>query len=78
MLLIRHDFTRLNAVRFMRSKDEVTNYFSQYLLDYHFTYVPYPVEVVRYDDAGKLKGGLFADLCREPGIRQELTIVDST
>ena len=36
-LLVRDDFTKLKAVHFMRSKDEVTKYFSQYLADYRFT-----------------------------------------
>ena len=53
MLLIRYDFTRLNAVYFMCSKVEVTKYFSQYLADYRFTGVPSPVEVVRTDDAAE-------------------------
>ena len=42
---------RLNVVYFLRSKDEVTKYFSQYLVDYRFSGVPFPVEVIRTDDA---------------------------
>ena len=34
MLMIRDDFTRFNAVYFMRSKDEFSRYFRQYLVDY--------------------------------------------
>ena len=37
MLMIRDDFTRLNAIYFMRSKDEVCRYFRQHLADYRFT-----------------------------------------
>ena len=77
MLMIRDDFTRFNAVYFMRSKDEVSRYFRQYLADYRFTGVPCPVETVRTDDAAEFKGGAFADLCRERGIRQEFTTADS-
>ena len=77
MLMIRDDFTRLNAVYFMRSKDDVSIYFRQYLAGYRFIGVPYPVETVRTDDAAQFKGGAFADLCRERGIRQEFTTVDS-
>ena len=77
MLMIRDDFTRFNAVYFMRSKDEVSRYSSQYLADYHFTGVPCPVETVHTDDAAELKGGAFVDVCPERGIRQELTTADS-
>ena len=69
MLMIRDDFTRFNAVYFMGSKDEVSRYLRQYLTDYRFTGVPCPVETVRTDDAAEFKGGAFADLCREQGIR---------
>ena len=68
MLMIRDDFTRFNAVYFMRSKDEVSRYFRQYLADYRFTGVPCPVEAVRTDDAAEFKGRASADLCRERGI----------
>ena len=51
MLMIRDDFTRLNAFYFMRSEDEVSRYFRQYLADYRFTGVPCPVETVCADDA---------------------------
>ena len=78
MLLIRDDFTRLNAVYFMRSKIEATKYFSQYLADYCFTDVPSPIEVVRTDNAAESEGGAFADLCRERGIRQEFTTADNS
>ena len=61
----------------MRSKIEGIKYFSQYLADYRFTGVPFPVEVVRTDDAAEFKGGAFADLRRERGIRQEFTTADS-
>ena len=77
MLMIRDDFTRFNAVNFMRSKDEGSRYFSQYLADYHFTGVPCPVETVHTDDAEEFKGGACADVCRERGIRHELTTADS-
>ena len=77
MLMIRDDFTRFNAVYFMRSKDEVSRYFRQYLADYRFTGVPCPVETVRTDDAAEFKGGAFADICRERRIRQEFTTADS-
>ena len=77
MLMIRDDFTRSNAVYFMRSKNEISRYFRQYLADYRFTGVPCPVETVRTDDAAELKGGAFADLCRERVIRQEFTTADS-
>ena len=39
--------------------------------------MPSPVEAVRTDDAAEFKGGAFADLCRERGIRQEFTSADS-
>ena len=65
-----------NAVYFMRSKDEVSRYFRQYLADYRFTGVPCPVGTVRTDDAAEFKGGAFADLCRERGIMQEFTTAD--
>ena len=71
-LLVRDDFTKLKALHFMRSKDEVTKYFSQYLADYRFTGVPPPAEVVRSDNAAECQGGVFANLCRERAIRQEL------
>ena len=77
MLMIRDGFTRFNAVYFMRSKDEVSRYFRQYLADYRFTGVPCPVETVCTDDAAEFEGGAFADLCRERGIRQEFTTADS-
>ena len=77
MLMIRDDFTRFNAVYFMRSKGEVFRYFRQYLADYRFTGVPCAVETVRTDDAAEVKGGAFANLCRERGIRQEFTTADS-
>ena len=77
MLMIRDDFTRFNAVYFMRSKDEVSRYFRQYLVDYRVTGVPCPVETVRTDDVAEFKGGAFADLCRERDIRQEFTTADS-
>ena len=77
MLMIRDDFTRFNAVYFMRSKDEVSRYFKQYLAGYHFTGVRCPVETVRTDDAAEFKVGAFADLCRERGVRQEFTTADS-
>ena len=77
MLMIRDDFTRLNAFYFMRSEDEVSRYFRQYLADYRFTGVPCPVETVRADDAAEFKHEAFADLCRERGIRQEFTTADS-
>lgn len=51
MLMIRGYFARLNVVYFMRSKDEVTNHSSQNLLDYGFTDMPSPVDVLRTDDA---------------------------
>ena len=73
----RDDFTRFNAVYFMRSKDEVSRYSSQYPAENHFTDVPWPVETVHTDDAAELKGGAFVDVCRERGIRQELTTADS-
>ena len=78
MLMIRDDFTRFIDVYSMRSKDEVSRYFRQYLADYRFTGVPCPVETVRTDDAAEFKGGAFADLCRERGIRQEFTTADSS
>ena len=77
MLMIRDDFTRFNAVYFMRSKDEVSIYFRQYLADYRFTGVSCAVETVRTDEAAEVKGGAFANPCRERGIRQEFTTVDS-
>ena len=77
MLMIRGDFTWFNAVYFMRSKDEVSKYFRQYLADYRFTGVPCPVETVRTDDAAKFKDEAFADLCRERGIKPEFTTADS-
>ena len=77
MLMIRDDFTRFNAVYFMRSKNGVSRYFRQYLADYRSTGVTCPVETVRTDDAAEFKGGTFADLCRERGIRQESTTADS-
>ena len=77
MLMIGDDFTRFNAVYFMRGKDEVSRYFRQYLADYRFTGAPFPVETVRTDDAAEFKGGAFADFCRERGIRQEFTTADS-
>ena len=77
MLMIRDDFTRFNAVYFMRSKDEVSRYFKQYLAGYHSTGVRCPVETVRTDDAAEFKVGAFADLCRKRGIRQEFTTADS-
>ena len=76
MLMIQDDFTRFN-VYFMRSKDEVSRYFRQYLADHRFTGVPCPVETVRIDDTAEFKGGAFADLYRERGIRQEFTTADS-
>ena len=77
MLMIRDDFTRFNAVYFLRSKGEVFRYFRQYLADYRFTGVPCAVETARTDDAAEVKGGAFANLCRERGIRQEFTTADS-
>ena len=77
MLMIRDYSTRFSAVYFMCSKDEVSRYFRQYLADYRFTGVPWPIETVRTDDAAEFKGGAFADLCRERGIRQEFTAADS-
>ena len=62
MLMIPDDFiTRFNAVYFMRSKDEVSGYFRQYLADYRFTAVSCPIKTVRTDDAAEFKGGAFAD-----------------
>ena len=69
MLMIRDDFTRSNAVDFLRSKDEVSRYVRQYLADYRFAGVPCPVETLCTDDAAEFKGGAFADLCRKRGIR---------
>ena len=77
MLMTRDDFTRFNAVYLMRSKDEISRYFRQCLADYRSTGVPCPVETVRTDDAAEFKGGAFAELCRERGIRQEFTTADS-
>ena len=77
MLMIRDDFTRFNAVYFMRSKDEVSRNFIQYLADYRFTGVPCPVETVRTDDGAEFKSGAFAYLCRERGTRQEFTTADN-
>ena len=77
ILMIRDDFSRFNAVYFMRSKGEVFRYFRQYLADYRFTGVPCAVKSVRTDDAAEVKGGAFANLCRERGIRQEFTTADS-
>ena len=51
LLMIRDDLIRFNAAYFMRSKNEVSRYFRQYLADYRFTGVPCPVEAVRTDDA---------------------------
>ena len=77
MLMIRDDFTRFNAVYFMRSKDVVSRYFRQYLVDYRFTGVRCPVETVRTDDAAEFKGHAFVVLCRERDIRQESTTADN-
>ena len=77
MLMIQDGFTRFNAVYFMRSKDDISRYFRQYLEEYRFTGVPCPVETVRTDGAAEFKGGASADLCRERGIRQEFTTADS-
>ena len=77
MLMIRDDFIGFNAIYFMHNKDEVSRYFRQYLADYRFTGVPCPVETVRTDDAAEFKGGVFTDLCRERGIRQEFATADS-
>ena len=78
MLMIRDDFTRCNAVYFMRSKDEVCFQILQTVpCRLPFTGVPCPVETVHTDDAAEFKGGAFADLCRERGIRQEFTTADS-
>ena len=65
--MTRDDFTRLNAVYFMRCKDEVSRYFRQYLADHRFTVCR--VEAVRTDDAAEFNGGAFADICRKRGIR---------
>ena len=40
-LMVRYDFTKLKAFHFMRSKNEVTKYFSQYLADNRFTGVTF-------------------------------------
>ena len=79
IFMIRDDFTtnRFNAVYFIPSKNEVSRYFRQYIADYRFTGVSCLVETVRTDGAEEFKGGAFADLCREQGIRQELTLADS-
>ena len=61
----------------MRSKDEVSRYFRQCLAHYRFTSVPCSVETARTDDAAELKGGAFADLCQERGIRKEFSTADS-
>ena len=76
MFMIRDDFSRLNAVYFMRSKDGVTKYFIQYLVDYRFTGVLSPVNVVRTDNAAEFEAGAFADLCLERDIRQEFNTAD--
>ena len=77
MLLVKDDFFRFSAVYFMRSKSEVSKYFKQYLADHRFSGAPSPVETVRTDDAAEFKSGYFAELCRERGIRQELTTANS-
>ena len=59
------------------AKTKVSRYFRQYLADYRVTGVPCPVETVCTDDAAEFKGGAFADVCRERGIRQEITTADS-
>ena len=81
MLLVKDDFSRFSAVyfmrSFMRSKNEVSKYFKQYLADHRFSGTPSPVETVRTDDAAESKSANFADLCRERGIRQEFTTASS-
>ena len=76
MLLVKDDFSRFSAVCFMRSKNEASKYFKQYLADHRVSGAP-PVETVRTDDAAEFKSGYFADLCRERGIRQESTTANS-
>lgn len=77
-MLIPDDSTRFNIVYFVRSNDEVSRYFRQNLADYRFTDMKSPVETARTDDAAELKGRSLVDLYREPGIRQEFTIADSS
>ena len=50
----------------MHSKDEVTKYFCEHLMDYNVSGLSSPV--VRTGDAAEFKGGSLADLCRERGI----------
>ena len=64
ILIIRDNLPRFNAVYFMRSKNEVTKYFSRYLAGYRFP-------CVCADDAAEFKGEAFIDLCRERGIRED-------
>ena len=59
------------------AKMRFPDYFRQYLADYRFTGVPFPVETVRTDGAANFKGGAFADIYQERGIRQEFTSADS-
>lgn len=70
MLIIRDDFTRLNAVYLMRSRDEAIEYFGQYLVDCRFTSVSSLVETVDTDDAAEFMGAAFVYLYRERCIRQ--------
>ena len=77
MLTIRDYFTGFNAVYFIRSKDEVSRYFRQYLADYRLTAESCPIETERTNDSAEFKDGAFTDLCREQGIRQEFITADS-
>lgn len=77
--LIRDDFTRMTWVYFLRRKSDATEAFKQFLADVRADGVPSTVEIVRSDGGGEFCfDGDFGDLCRDRGIKQELTTADST
>ena len=69
-IIFRDDKTRMTFLDFMRRKSESPTALRQFLADVRDVGLP---ELIRSDDASELRGGEFADICREHRIKQEFT-----
>ena len=74
VLLVRDCYTRFTWIYFLKSKSEAVDCFRRFLCDVRADGVPSKVQKVRSDSGGEFSvNGPFGALCRERGIKQELT-----
>ena len=76
-LIVRDDCTRFTRVYFLRHKSDAASAFESFLAEVRADGTPSAVMAVRSDNGREFFGGVFGELFRKRGIKQEFTPADS-